>query len=308
MKRIAKRLATENVAFSATALVDEKHCRHCGETKSVSEFYQSIRMENGTPRLYLSSWCKRCTNANSRERDARDPWSEARKRERERALRRKVLAAYGHMCGCCGEERAEFLALHHVNHDGAEQRRLLGQGNHVSWWAVRNDFPDTLELLCHNCNEALGLYRHCPHGGRTKWEPLETILKPPSTASVRRQSLRRRILEHYGHRCACCGENRYEFLVIDHIFEDGAAHRREIGSGQRTYQWLKANEYPEGFRVLCQNCNKALGAYGYCPHMEDGISRLSPVEQQLRLTFKREYRLILPDMLSGLREELLAYL
>jgi len=24
--------------------------------------------------------------------------------------------------------------------------------------------------------------------------------------------------------------------------------------------------YPTGFRVLCHNCNQAIGLYGYCPH------------------------------------------
>jgi len=32
------------------------------------------------------------------------------------------------------------------------------------------------------------------------------------------------------------------------------------------YRWLKQNNFPEGFRVLCINCNFSLGIYGYCPH------------------------------------------
>jgi hypothetical protein len=32
------------------------------------------------------------------------------------------------------------------------------------------------------------------------------------------------------------------------------------------YLWLKRNNYPTGFRVLCHNCNLAIGFYGYCPH------------------------------------------
>lgn len=31
-------------------------------------------------------------------------------------------------------------------------------------------------------------------------------------------------------------------------------------------QWCRRNGYPKGFRVLCHNCNMAIGFYGYCPH------------------------------------------
>ena len=71
--------------------------------------------------------------------------------------------------------------------------------------------------------------------------------------------------------CACCGEYYLEFLAIDHINGDGAEHRKEIGTGSgRLYYWLRDHDYPEGFRVLCHNCNQALGHYGYCPH-EKGV-------------------------------------
>lgn len=73
-----------------------------------------------------------------------------------------------------------------------------------------------------------------------------------------------------GSICACCSETHLEFLSIDHINGGGAAHRRELGGahyvGTNIYKWLKDHHYPEGFRVLCMNCNFALGHFGYCPH------------------------------------------
>ena len=30
--------------------------------------------------------------------------------------------------------------------------------------------------------------------------------------------------------------------------------------------WLINERFPEGFRVLCHNCNQAIGYYGECPH------------------------------------------
>jgi hypothetical protein len=36
--------------------------------------------------------------------------------------------------------------------------------------------------------------------------------------------------------------------------------------GGRIINWIHSNGFPEGFRVLCHNCNSALGYYGHCPH------------------------------------------
>lgn len=66
--------------------------------------------------------------------------------------------------------------------------------------------------------------------------------------------------------CSCCGETHVEFLGIDHINGGGRQHRKETGS--HFYGWLKQNNYPDGFRVLCNNCNLSIGLYGYCPHQK----------------------------------------
>lgn len=80
-------------------------------------------------------------------------------------------------------------------------------------------------------------------------------------------------LMHYGGsppKCACCRESYIEFLCIDHINGGGGKHRKALMKGKKGvvnfYQWLKKNKYPKGYRVLCHNCNCALGFYGYCPH------------------------------------------
>lgn len=65
-------------------------------------------------------------------------------------------------------------------------------------------------------------------------------------------------------KCFCCGESNIEFLCIDHIEGNGNSHRKSIGG--TLYEWLRRENYPKGFRVLCHNCNMSLGFYGYCPH------------------------------------------
>jgi hypothetical protein len=88
--------------------------------------------------------------------------------------------------------------------------------------------------------------------------------------------LKRQVMDAYGGHCACCGETELVFLTIDHVNDDGAEHRREIAAergskwlqaGAPTYRWLRDNDFPSGFQVLCANCNS--GRYwngGVCPH------------------------------------------
>lgn len=83
----------------------------------------------------------------------------------------------------------------------------------------------------------------------------------------KRRSVRLAAINIYSkgtNNCECCGETHVEFLALDHINGGGRKHRREIKSN--IYDWLKRNNYPDGFRILCHNCNMSLGFYGYCPH------------------------------------------
>lgn len=78
------------------------------------------------------------------------------------------------------------------------------------------------------------------------------------------------VLNHYGNsKCACCGEDTALLLTIDHMNNDGNIHRKEVGRSHKLYRWLRDNNYPEGFQVLCFNCNigKHLNG-GVCPHKE----------------------------------------
>lgn len=72
----------------------------------------------------------------------------------------------------------------------------------------------------------------------------------------------------YGVVCQCCGENNIHFLTIDHVNNDGAAHRKKIGNsgGSSFYSWIKKQGYPSGFQTMCFNCNMSKGFLGVCAH------------------------------------------
>lgn len=80
--------------------------------------------------------------------------------------------------------------------------------------------------------------------------------------------LRMDALRAYGEKCRCCGEDKYEFLSVDHINGGGRAHRIAVKSSN-IYPWLRRNNYPKGFQILCHNCNMAKGFYGKCPHKDN---------------------------------------
>lgn len=89
----------------------------------------------------------------------------------------------------------------------------------------------------------------------------------------RRKALRLATFAAYGGAvCACCGEKELAFLTLDHINNDGAEQRRKIAgranaAGIWTYAWLAKRGFPDGYQVLCMNCNfgKHMNG-GVCPH------------------------------------------
>lgn len=96
---------------------------------------------------------------------------------------------------------------------------------------------------------------------RDKWK-----LENPDAPNKFKIRLRLDTLLHYGDKCICCGENNINFLSIDHI--NGIKPEKEITgkrmSGKQLYDWLKKNNYPNGFQILCFNCNMAQGFFGFC--------------------------------------------
>lgn len=54
-------------------------------------------------------------------------------------------------------------------------------------------------------------------------------------------------------KCDLCGEDDIDVLNIDHENGDGMEHRKTFKGNINN--WLIQNNFPEGFRVLCRNCN-----------------------------------------------------
>ncbi len=100
------------------------------------------------------------------------------------------------------------------------------------------------EGRCTHCGDLKleGTKRHC-----------ETCLQRQIDWRLKRKI---KVMDHYGGPCCVgCGESDARILQMDHTNGGGNQHAKEIGGRGKIYQWLIANNFPPGFRVLCPNCN-----------------------------------------------------
>ncbi len=81
-----------------------------------------------------------------------------------------------------------------------------------------------------------------------------------STAKNNRQRAKKLVFEHYSGspaRCVRCGISDLDVLCIDHINGGGTKIREDTRHwGDKLYFYLIRNNFPEGFQILCANCNQ----------------------------------------------------
>lgn len=92
-----------------------------------------------------------------------------------------------------------------------------------------------------------------------------------------------KVISHYSHntmKCFKCGEDRIFGLSIDHINSNGKEHRKIV---KHLYPWLIKNNFPDGYQVLCMNCQ-------FEKAMINGENNLNkkPTEQQIKIRNKND--------------------
>ena len=153
----------------------------------------------------------------------------------------------------------------------ARQARYYAKSktNQMCWGCKSKKVPEG-HTHCSACRKKNRAYYH-QNGDRYRQESKDRHYKDKLAA-----------FEVYGGAvCRCCGETELEFLSIDHINGDGAVHRKEMSKnsnssphaycGHHLHTWLRLNNYPSGFQVLCMNCNFAKGHFGECPHQRKAL-------------------------------------
>ncbi len=211
-------------------------------------------------------------------------------------IRLKVIQHYSrgrNQCGFCGESRIEFLVVDHIKGGGTKHRsKVTGNGVLFYKWVIKNNYPKGYRILCHNCNFVHGMRKsstsavagklikdesELTYGGlyyRENAEHLRKAAKVRNNSRRSKQARKLKVMQHYSQsenpHCACCGKTGLEFLSLDHINGGGRKHREKIGNGSMFYSWIVKNNFPNGFRVLCWNCNFAMHKQT-CPHQIETI-------------------------------------
>ena len=112
---------------------------------------------------------------------------------------------------------------------------------------------------------------------KKKWRrthPEKTTELSRRSQRVYYEKLKKKIYDHYGRACACCGESEVLFLTIGHIGSWGAKHRKALGytrggGSMAVYRDIIKLGYPDTIQVECNNCN--VGSHlngGVCPHVK----------------------------------------
>lgn len=207
-------------------------CRKCNRTLGCNDFYWSFRGKRST-------YCKEC----------------GRKDSRQYASKLKRLG----LCVRCAKPSPSKVLCQSCIESEKERDALK-----------------ILKKICIQCgNKHNTRYQKC-HSCRRKSRKLSAVYWRESSEEFKeKRSLYKKrkrandkflVFNAYGGKCVCCGESDWKLLTIDHVFNDGKAHR-EIVSASELYPYLIRNNFPQDrFRLLCWNCNISRSKYGVCPH------------------------------------------
>lgn len=211
--------------------METKVCTRCHSEKPLAEFHKKHDNKDGR-----TTQCKACRRELDREKydpEKNSIQCKAYRDSHKEELSEKYKTYYK-------EHRKELIAKNKkYNEDHREQKK-----------AYHKEYNKT---------------HHRPY---IKKDPL--LRRKWSRASSDR--LWKKAIEFFGP-CACCGESTREFMSVDHIKGNGGYHRSKEGwkgGGKAILIGLRKAGWPEDakkeYRLLCFNCNFAIGHHGYCPH------------------------------------------
>ena len=174
-------------------------------------------------------------------------------------------------CAHCEETEFLFLTIDHVGgplSKTAKEKRGVMKSDEL-YRMIRREFNETgkwsdkYQVLCYCCNMIKERKRRLDHYCNTP----DSILHRKY-----REKLKLEVFSHYSNgkpKCACCRWDKdTDGLSIDHIHGRKDPKEPKGLSSYRLYRYVKKSGYPPTFRVLCLNCNAAIGHHGKCPHEE----------------------------------------
>jgi hypothetical protein len=76
------------------------------------------------------------------------------------------------------------------------------------------------------------------------------------------------LIDTLGNYCACCKNDQWQFLTLDHIYNDGCDERRNNSNPFNLSSFARKKNSVDisRYQILCMNCNFCKGHNGFCPH------------------------------------------
>lgn len=154
-------------------------------------------------------------------------------------------------------------------------RERIGSKERPEWFGNIKIINNIKCRWCSGCEKYIDYdFFYTRKNGKSDTKCKDCVLKYRTSEKSREKDKKRREKARYecisnyskGKMCCnCCGENEIKFLSIDHIDGGGNIHRKN-NKINKIAEWLRKNNYPNGYQVLCYNCNLSKGFYGICPH------------------------------------------
>jgi len=197
--------------------------------------------------IYISTHKEQLRAASKKWRKENKITIARKKKARMDRMRLAAISRYSegrNACKLCGMSDVSKLCLDHIDGSGARHRKdpETRTTHSLLEWFNKHGYSDGFQVLCWNCN----WLKH---------------LKPCNSAQARcNRKLKQTVLDHYcgePARCVLCGIDDLRILTIDHVDGGGKKHRssHKLHGGPDFYRWLRDQEFPPGYRVLCFNCN-----------------------------------------------------
>ncbi len=230
----------------------------------MNDYLAKTRKDFKTDEEYVKYRQHQNTKENKR-RAKIQPQINEKETKRRAQLKTDALFAYSEgesHCLHCGETDAIFLTIDHINGRKPWNHSRDFKGVKLYSWLKREDYPSGFQVLCWNWNqikekkEAEIRHSKTPHAIRTRkaYTKFKTLVFTKYSIGNKPE-------------CSCCEYDELDGLSIDHI--DGrknVAHKKDLW-GDKLLRWIRDNNFPSGFTVLCFNCNSGRQLNnGICPH------------------------------------------
>lgn len=158
-------------------------------------------------------------------------------------MKDKFFEHYGSECAMCGEKSKDVLTIDHINDNGAEHRKKVGDSTYnVVLDLERRGWPENeVQTLCYNCNNKKKIQKQTFNG--------------ESYMSV----LRDKAVESLGAKCACCGESDKQKLELRPKNGNIKYYKEKYSSRNTMLAFIvDVASVRDEFEVLCVNCHRRI--------------------------------------------------